>query len=255
VIGQAIRAALYGIADAVTLRRGIPRSINGERIRIPARWSRYYPRTYQPETHEFISRHSLPGTTAVDVGAHIGIFSVVMARSVGPNGTVLSFEPTPDTRRVLDRVVACNHLDGVVSVQSAAVAARPGRGSLHADPISVSNANSLMGRPGATETVPVTTVSLDSVLRETARVSCLKVDAEGAEIEVLQGAREAIMRWHPAIALDVHPRNLDAAGHDLEDLRALIATLGYDVPEASPLLVAEALPQGGGSFEVQLLAR
>src|SRR5919202_2432184 len=114
MLKQLARRGVYTAVDAATLRRGIPRRINGEAIRLPPEVARYYPAAYEPATHAFIRRHAAPGTAAVDAGAHIGLFSVLMGRAVGLGGRVLSFEPTATTARLLRRTIALNDLDGVV---------------------------------------------------------------------------------------------------------------------------------------------
>jgi FkbM family methyltransferase len=179
-----------------------------------------------------------------------------MARQVGRSGRVLSFEPTPDTRQALERIVSCNRLDSIVVIRPEAVAGTVGYESLHAVPTPTCNANSLVAQPGATETIRVRTVSIDSVVGDQEPISCLKIDAEGAEVEVLEGARATVMRCRPAIALDVHPRGLSLAGHSLSRLWLLLAELGYRaIDDVNPGASDEGPPPGGdGLFSVHLVA-
>src|SRR5687767_16024020 len=99
------RATLYGGLDLMTAGRGVSRVICGERIRLPARWCRWYPAGYEPHTFGFLRAHCGQGQTALDIGAHLGLFSIVMARRVGPQGKVYSFEPTASTRGILKEPV------------------------------------------------------------------------------------------------------------------------------------------------------
>src|SRR5437879_13846628 len=114
----------YVALDVCTAWRGVPRLVGGEWISFPARWCRYYAADYEPATFTFLRAHCLEGATVLDVGAHIGLFSVLMARLVGPSGRVISFEPTPLTRRVLDETVRLNGFGDVVEVRAEAVSAR-----------------------------------------------------------------------------------------------------------------------------------
>nr|MBP7476588.1 hypothetical protein [Pyrinomonadaceae bacterium] len=103
-----VKDLAYKTLDAVTLGRGMSRQINGETIRFPAKWSRYYEDDYEPETFRFFRENLKEGDTVLDIGGHIGLFAVVTARLVGNSGSVFSFEPTPLTRGVMKEVVDLN---------------------------------------------------------------------------------------------------------------------------------------------------
>ncbi|MDQ6948818.1 MAG: FkbM family methyltransferase, partial [Actinomycetota bacterium] len=201
------KRVIYAGADALTLGRGVARVIDGERIRLAPRWARNYPNTYDPAKRMFLRAHCRPGTTVLDIGAHIGLYSVVMARAVGEGGRVISFEPTPGTRDALRRTIGLNGLNGLVAVRADAVTDRSGTVNFHDTADDLSNANSVVAGPRSMRsyTVPATTV--DDVVASVGDVpvSCLKIDVEGGEIGVLRGAAEALRRWRPAIALEVHP--------------------------------------------------
>src|SRR6266581_4235350 len=95
------RWVAYGILDCCTGWRGVKRVISGEPIRFPARWCRYYPREYEASKFAFLRASCREGQTALDIGAHLGVFSVLLARLVGLRGRVFSFEPTPSTAATL----------------------------------------------------------------------------------------------------------------------------------------------------------
>src|SRR4051794_31599983 len=199
MLSNIARRSVYAAIDAVTLRRGILQRVNGEAIRLPPQVARYYPAWYEPATHSFIRRHAAPGTAAIDAGAHIGLFTVLMARAVGPAGRVLSFEPTTHTARLLRRTVALNGLDGVVESREEAVAGQRGVAEFFVDAHGASNANSLLNRSGTVGSIHVPTVSIDDLFSDDARrISCLKIDVEGAELEVLRGASRTLQLHRPA---------------------------------------------------------
>src|SRR5438552_1491680 len=85
----------YALLDLCTGYRGIGQRIGGEVFRFPAKWSRYYEAGYEAPTFQFLKEHCRPGSTALDLGAHLGLFTMLMARRVGPAGKVYAFEPTP----------------------------------------------------------------------------------------------------------------------------------------------------------------
>jgi FkbM family methyltransferase len=243
------------MADLVTGRRGITRRINEEAIRFPPRWARYFPVDYQQATHRFLASNCRRGTVAIDVGAHLGIFAVAMARRVGPGGRVLAFEPAPDTRKALIDVVSRNGVKGWVEIRPEAVSARSGFAALHTTGVSAGVSNSLVPDPAATQQLSVRTVTIDSALDEQEVVSCIKIDAEGAEVEVLIGAGRTITKWRPAIALDAHPDGLAKNDRDLSELWEQLKEWGYQVYGVHGEMDRAAFLEAAGPFEAQLLAK
>src|SRR5438067_2438972 len=141
MISLAKRAA-YRALDLCTAGRGVPRRIGGEVVRFPARWCRYYEAAYEPETFRFLAAQCRPGSTVLDIGAHLGLFTVIMARRVGPGGRVLSFEPTPSTRAALSETVRLNGFRDRVQVRGEAVAGTVGQAAFYCTGDDISNANS-----------------------------------------------------------------------------------------------------------------
>jgi precorrin-6B methylase 2 len=82
-------------------------------------------RAYEPMTT--LAFHTLvqPGDRVVDVGAHVGYFTLLAARLCGPNGRVFAFEPHPDNFRLLERNIRENGAENVTAVRKA-VADRAG---------------------------------------------------------------------------------------------------------------------------------
>lgn len=220
---ELLKSAAYGGLELLTLRRGLTRVIGAEAIRFPPRWSRYYPGNYEPETFRFLAEYCRPGQTAMDIGAHLGLFSVVMARRVGGTGKVFSFEPTDATRSVLTRVISLNGFGSIVEVRSEAVSGCCGTVPFHQTPEIVSNANSIVrtGRTVRHVTVPTTTV--DTFLAERCmRVDCLKIDAEGAELEILRGAECTLRECRPSLCLSLHPALLQQMHGSLPEVWDLL---------------------------------
>lgn len=217
-------------------RNGVARPINDETIRLPLRWSRFFPAEYEPAKHRFLRERCREGSTAIDVGAHIGVFTVVMSRAVGECGQVISFEPASGTRRVLERVTEINGC-GRVTVRAEAVTDQAGVASFR-ETGEGSNANRLA--PGGT---PVRTTMLDEFIEED--ISCLKIDAEGAELEILNGGLE-LLRRGPALALEVHPTLTDG-----ECLWDLLRDNRYVPCSAGRRLSKREFVSAEGPFEVQ----
>jgi len=144
-----------------------------------------------------------PGMIAVDCGAHIGEYTVLFARLVGSQGRVHAFEPDPRSFEILKENVSINHLDNVV-LNNCALADFQGEMDflLGGDP----TISSLVKvdrriRRRTVGCVRVSVTTLDSYVQETrvTRIDALKIDVEGAEEAVLNGAREVLSRLQPGL--------------------------------------------------------
>ncbi len=158
-----------------------------------------------------------PGDTFFDVGANVGFFTLLASRLVTPAGRVVAFEPLRRNLRLLERHLELNGV-GNVTVVSAAAAEKAGSGFLS------TNQSPAQGALTATG-IEVSTVSLDEVVErgEAPPPSAMKIDVEGAETRVLEGAREVLGRWHPTVFLSAH----GVARH--EECRSLLEERGYRV--------------------------
>jgi FkbM family methyltransferase len=218
-----LKALAYGALDVCTLGRGVPRAVCGERVRIPARWHRWYPDEYEPETFAFLRARCEPGATVMDIGAHLGVFTILMARLVGASGRVFSFEPTPQTRAVLSEMLRLNGLGSPVEVRGEAVSGSNGTATFFHTGASVSCANSLVRTARSRGGVEVPTVRLDDFTSERGlTVGCLKIDVEGAELNLLRGARRTFLTGRPAAALSLHPDAVRESGGSLDEVWDLL---------------------------------
>jgi FkbM family methyltransferase len=191
------------------------------------------------------------GTVALDVGANVGAYAVLLGQWVGASGRVYAFEPSPVAFRGLVRHIALNAQDGVVTPVAAAVADRDGTGDLIvADTAGESRLADGVER-GRTMSVP--TVRIDSFCaREGLRPSFIKIDVEGAELAVLRGARETIRRGGDALALflELHPSIWSLAKvtradleSELECQRLKVEPLTSDDPWSVEGMVVRLVPR------------
>ena len=225
-----VKDLAYKTLDKVTLGRGVPRQIGGETIRFPAKWSRYYEADYEPATFQFFRDNLEPGDTVLDIGGHIGLFAVATAKLVGPEGKVFTFEPTPFTRGVLQEVVEINGCAEFVEVRGEAVSAKCGEAVFFDTGEDISNANSLVRSELSKREIPITLVSVDEFVRERAlTVDCLKIDVEGAEMDVLIGARQTFIEHRPVARLGLHPQFIVQNGQSLEEIWNCVADYKLDV--------------------------
>ena len=137
-----------------------------------------------------------PGDVAIDVGANIGAFTVPMAKLVSPGGNVFAFEASEANLDLLCRNVAQNNLDGNVNI--CARAASDHMGTLKVDKQSALHAYS---RKDINEgEFDVECITIDSL--ELTRCKLIKIDVDGHELEVLNGAEQTIKRCRPVIYIE-----------------------------------------------------
>ena len=242
--------ALYGLAG----RRGRPfvwQMGNGALLAIsPAEglaphltvgWTCFQRGTWEPHVERKIREILRPGDTGYDVGANLGYFSAVMAQAVGPSGHVVAFEPVPET---YGRLLLCQKLNGYSQLKPfrTAIGAFDGRIDLQLDPRLPGEA-SVHQRPDrvAPKRITVSVSRLDALV-ETQNLtppSLLKIDAEGHELAVLQGAAHILATYRPALIFELNSAMSRQAGWSFAELsELLLQTAPYRF-----LLLGEGDPQ------------
>jgi FkbM family methyltransferase len=160
-----------------------------------------------------------PASIAIDVGANIGMYAVALATAVGRHGAVWAFEPVPQTSEKLRANIALNGLNNV-EVVAAAAGDTGGIADIRLanDSAYASLVHAKKGRAtGRIISVPMRT--LDEVWQERGcpTVSFCKIDVEGAELPVLEGAQQVLAACRPALLLEAdHGAELDALSSWLE---------------------------------------
>jgi len=187
----------------------------------------------QATVHELL-RHVPAGGTFVDVGAHIGWYSLKAANVVGPKGHVIAVEPNRETLMWLRENIRASGAGRVVAVAPVACSDSEttltfyAASSRNTGESSLSSANA--SQEGAiAASYPVRARRLDDIVKEAgvARVDAIKIDVEGAELMVLKGASETLDRYRPAIAVELVDRQLKAMGASVEEVMAFMRSHGY----------------------------
>jgi FkbM family methyltransferase len=154
-----------------------------------------------------------PGMRIADVGGNIGYYTLLLRQLTGPSGAIITIEPSPENLPELRLNIEGNKLQNVKLLE-VAVGAESGKVSL----IKGMNSGVVPLNEGSYE-VPIQT--LDEILTE--RIDLLKIDVEGYEGYVLEGARNVIKRDRPIIFLEFHPTAIARCGHSFESIHALLA--------------------------------
>lgn len=198
--------------------------------------SLYYEGTYEPGTLKIIEQLLQPGDHFIDVGANIGLMSIFAARRIGPGGKVTAFEPHPKTREILLKNIALNGLERTVEVLPYALGSRSEKGKLYDDPSRNRGAASLMNTTDAAAIHDVQTISLDDFIESRAdmnlpKPTLIKIDVEGLEIEVLNGAASMIQGENPpALIVESSAHRDHSNATDISALYKLLLVMpGYKI--------------------------
>lgn len=168
-----------------------------------------------------------PGDFVVDAGANKGAYVYWLRRSAGPSGLVMAYEPQPALATYLCR--ACVAFGWTnVRVYDVALSNRVGTSVLHVPGFHVTPGASLEpavleGTPGARLECPVDT--LDRQLQGLGALRFLKVDVEGHELALFQGAQETLKRDRPHLLFECEARHLTT--HSMADVFSYLENLGY----------------------------
>lgn len=182
----------------------------------------------EPEVCNVLARVLKEGDCAVDGGANVGFFTVLMARLVGPTGHVYAFEPGGNNLPKLAANIKLNGLENV-SVIDKPLAGRskqtvtlhehdhPGYNSLWPD----------LSKEIVVERV-VQTTTLEMELLGRVAPTVIKLDIEGAELSALKGAGTLLTWQKPMIIAEMNEAAFGRAGVTFEDLRDFLHERGYD---------------------------
>lgn len=179
--------------------------------------------TFELAELNFVAQYLEAGDKAMDIGANVGLFSVVMGTAVGPLGAVFAFEPVPLNVSRLEKNLRKNTLDNV-SVFPVALGVMEGQMRLHmaTDP-AYPSLQEVQGGFASGAEVLVQVRSLDSVWAELGcpDIALVKIDVEGSEADVLQGASRFLSTCCPILLVEAN------SVKELDVLRDQLCGLGY----------------------------
>ena len=187
---------------------------------------------YEPETREAIEQLLFPDATFVDLGAHIGYFSLLAAGIVGSGGRVYAFEPSPQTFAQLQANLRSNGFLATVTALPLAVAERVRTGCLVLYP--QEQANALLAEPSGVctqQTIVVEVTSLDVFFRGLGwpRVDLVKLDIEGAEYDALRGMLEVLRKNSlPPLIFEYHKCRVEQSKRGPSAIFELLRATGYE---------------------------
>lgn len=191
----------------------------------------YLSRGFEESEQAFLLRFLQPGMIAFDIGAHHGFHTLLMSRRVGSHGLVIAFEPSPREVHRLRWTLRINRCSNV-RVEPYAIGNREGEEQLFVCMGRNSGCNSLrkpaVSEPIQTIRVPMTTLDCYLQKHETHRVDLLKIDVEGAELELLEGAMGLLnANPRPVITCEMADVRTLPWGYPAQKIYDLLKSYGY----------------------------
>jgi FkbM family methyltransferase len=178
---------------------------------------------YEPSSVALVNEFVRPGMHCVDVGAHNGYFTCLMASLIGPTGRVDSFEPRPQSFDLLEQNVRENRFESIVTTHRLAASDRSGT-------IDVSHVSHMyvIGRVHNAPKATAQTARIDDAVG--GPVDLVKLDVEGHEPLAIDGMRSTIASSRPVILSEANEYWLrHCSQSNASDYCSLLRSLGYEV--------------------------
>ncbi len=173
----------------------------------------------EEDVHDVILDQLTEGDTFVDLGANIGYYTILAAKQVGTSGRVLAVEPLGDNFGILSKNIELNTLSNV-QIFRAACWERPSKLRIWLRPGFYGLASLKRGDESTHEEVDATT--LDSLCSQLRTIKFLKIDVEGAELEVLKGGGETLKKTNYVVF---------EASKNRSECRELLKSASFEVTE------------------------
>jgi FkbM family methyltransferase len=189
---------------------------------------------YESMVRKFYELLLSPGACCVDVGAHTGRHTLPMARTAGPNGRIHAFEPLPYAADLLRKQLAelAGELQSEVTLRQVGLGSSRGTTAF----IAVEEAPEYSGlrprvydQPVTTKEIEIEVHTLDDYLDVISHVDYIKIDVEGAELEVLRGGQELVRRDQPLITFEFGDNSIGEYAYSSRDMYCHLAQNEYSV--------------------------
>lgn len=198
---------------------------------------------HETQVQEALMRSAAGGDAVWDVGANIGFISLVAARIVGPEGRVVAIEPDPACARAVRRNASLNHMGQIHVVEVAAGAGSGETELIVTDDRLWSRLATVGEHEREAQRLPVAVLALDEL--EGRPPAVVKIDVEGAELDVIAGMRRTLREVRPLVICEMHGRNAEFCDL-MTSLRYSVVNLDGPTPvrEAADNVHAFCVPSG-----------
>ena len=197
---------------------------------------------YEPLETRILKHFAVNAGVVVDIGANVGYFAVELGKVLEKNGRLIAVEPIPESFEQLEANIQLNSIQDRVSCHQIAISDFHGSLTLYKPEVSGSSASSARNlhptECSITVEVPVTT--LDTLINSLNIQNCdlIKVDVEGAELMVIQGALDSVKKFKPVIFAELLRKWSAKFNYTPNELLEILLPLGYRC-----FAVSEQLPE------------
>jgi FkbM family methyltransferase len=184
---------------------------------------------YEPTATRAFKALIGPGSLIADIGAHIGYYTLLGAKLTGKRGAVLASEPNLLTRSLLELNVALNGFSNI-SIISKACSDHLGQGTLYTHQHACGSGSlesTILHYAELPQEVALTTLDTEWRQRWDTGPTFVKVDVQGHEARVLDGASSLLEEYRPALMFEFNPRQLMLSGSPPRSVLVALTTLGY----------------------------
>ena len=185
---------------------------------------------WEKDAVAFVRHYLKPGMVVIDAGTHVGQYSMISSRCVGPSGQVHGFEPHPGLFNVFQRNIKRSDCRNVVS-QQLALGKRAEERLLYPSAVNNLGATSFVpAGPECGNPLSVTVIRLDDYVAEHAieGVDFIKVDVEGAELELLEGAEKTLNEnYNIVLMIEFYALNATRFGYTIQVLEHKLRRAGF----------------------------
>ena len=188
-------------------------------------------RIYEKETTLLFLKMLRRGMTVVDLGAHVGYYTIIAAKLIGEEGRVYAFEPEANNFNSLSRNVEINNLTNVILIQKA-VSDKNGKERFYIDAFDSGRCSFLIPQfQRIKSSVYVPTVTLDEFFfQKGIQIDLLKMDIEGAEVKALRGAKRLLTeRRIRTIIFEFFPEALQSQGASPRELWNILTSYEFKI--------------------------
>lgn len=182
---------------------------------------------FEPETTAIVKKLVKPGDSAIDVGANIGYFSLLFAHCVGNAGRVYSFEPAPAVSIALKNNIKLNNYKNI-EVNNFALSDHSGLTQFYLGPEDNTGLSSFRKPRQSTGSFDVELKPFDDLSIDDHKITLVKIDVEGAELQVLRGMTKLLQDLRPNLLLEITDSFLRELDDSMSSLFTFLDQFGYE---------------------------
>jgi len=233
-------------------------------------WDRYDPRTaisclvvqgyYEKQETKILSYFAeSKNGSIIDIGANLGYYSVILGKLLKFSDKLIAFEANPQIIEMLNKNIAINDLREDVKVFNCALSDISDQKLKLYIPLKAGSSAASLNKLHPDDTnnsIEITTKRLDDLtqIRDLESISLIKIDVEGAELSVINGALETIHEYKPVLFIELLRKWSKIFGYHPNDVLVILQDLGYNVFEVNSTLTSiESINEGTISTNFLLL--